>query len=86
MTLSNRLISWKLTLTETIAIVSLAVSGVVWANSTFQDKATAAKAEIASDARVARLELEVSIMRRDLTDIAKDTNYIRGRLEPQVSK
>lgn len=83
MELKGNVLSWKLSLIESIAMATTAVSIVLWANSTFQDKADAIEVKKALEERVSRVELELSNLRRDINSIAVDTSYIRGRLEPK---
>lgn len=77
------ILGWKLNLAESIAMAITAVSIVLWANSTFQDKFDAIEVKKALEERVSRVELELSNLRRDINSIAVDTSYIRGRLEPK---
>lgn len=73
------LLSWKLSVAETLSFGVTIAALVVFATSTFQSKTDGEKLE----KRIDRLETELSNMRTILTDISNTLSYIRGRLEPK---
>lgn len=75
----GNLLSWKLSLAETLSFGVTIAALVVFATSTFQSKEDGYKLE----KRIDRLEVELSNMRTILTQISSDLAYIRGRLEPK---
>lgn len=74
---AGNLLKWKLSLAETLAFgVTVAVM-VVWLSTNYQSKADALKLE----ARIERVEFEMTQMREGINGIARDVSYIRGKLE-----
>lgn len=74
---TGNLLKWKLTLAETLAFgVSLTVI-VTWMSANYQSKLEASKLE----ARIERVETEMSQMREGIHNISKDVSYIRGKIE-----
>ena len=79
-------LNWKLSLPETVGLVATVVSGTLWAQTTFQSKADARDIKEQFENRLTKVEVEISNLRKDISDVMKDTQYIRGRLEPRVEK
>lgn len=77
------LLSWKLTLAETLGAcgtVGAFVSVImIFANNSFQSKEDASKMY----QRIEKVETELSSLKNGVNQIAVDVSYIRGKLEPQ---
>lgn len=73
-----------LNLVHSIWIATALLSALVWFYATFQKKDDAEEVKKGLQERITRIELEISSIRRDITDISRDTSYIRGRLEPSI--
>lgn len=70
-----------MTLAEGVILAAGAISIVIWSMATFQKKDDAEEAKKALQERIRIVELEISSLRRDVSDVAKDTQYIRGRIQ-----
>lgn len=77
--------NWKISIPEAMALVATVVSITLWSHTTFQSKDDAKETKTIFDSRLNKVETELSNLRNDISDVAKDVNYIRGRLEPKVS-
>lgn len=77
--------NWKISLPEAMALVATVVSITLWSHTTFQSKDDAKDTKISFEARLNKVESELINLRNDISDVAKDVNYIRGRLEPKAS-
>lgn len=75
----GNLLKWKLTLAETLAFGATLTVIVTWMSTNYQSKSEALKLEN----RIERVEFEMTQMRSGIETIAKDTAYIKGRLEPR---
>lgn len=83
MNIKGSVTQWNITVLEAIILASGAIGIVIWAMNTFQKKDDAEEVKKALQERVYRVELELSSIRKDTSDISRDVSYIRGRLEPQ---
>lgn len=83
----GRFIDWRFSGAELIAgIVSLTVFAVgitLWSVDKFQSKSDAQDMKAQLERRLDRVENDVSSMRTSLDGVAKNVEYIRGRLEPK---
>ena len=73
--------NWRMTLAEGIILASGAIGIMLWSMSTFQKKDDADETKKALQERIHVVELEISSLRRDVSEVAKDTQYIRGRIQ-----
>lgn len=76
--------NWKINVPEAIALAATVVSITLWAQSTFQSKEDAKEVKQNLDVRIGRLESEIVNIRSDISDISKDTQFIRGKMEGSV--
>lgn len=67
-----------------VTVASVTIAVVLWVFSTFQSKAEAREVKVQFDMRLSKVEAELSGMRAEIQDVARDTSYIRGRLEPNI--
>lgn len=77
-------LQWKLSLAESLSMVITVLALVGWVMSTFYRKDEAKELKDSLESRVTRIELEMSNLRENISAISRDTNYIRGRLEPRT--
>ena len=77
---TGNLLKWKLTLAETLAFGATLTVIITWMSTNYQSKSEALKLEN----RIERVETEISQMRDGIDNIARDTAYIKGRLEPRT--
>lgn len=75
------LANWKISLPESIALVATVVSVTLWAQSTFQSKDDAKEIKLQFENRLSKVESELVNLRNDISEVAKDTQFIRGKLE-----
>ena len=73
------MLQWRLTLAETFAFGVTIATSVYFVTEKFQSKDDAAKLE----RRIERVESEITSLRFEISSIAKDTAYIRERIEPK---
>lgn len=67
------------------AFVSVAVSITIWSLGTFQTKEDAREDRQSIDQRIAAVEEQVLQIQMTMQGVARDTAYIRGRLEPTIN-
>lgn len=79
----NQLLDLFVSGRDTLAIIGTIVGIVVWSLSYFQSKTDAAAAEERTNHRVEKVETKMDDLTKGVADVAKDTSYIRGRLEPK---
>lgn len=79
MTQHGSLLSWKLSLAETLAFGVTIITVVLWLSDRFLSKEDGSKLE----GRVAAIESEISQIKSGMSNIAIDVSYIRGRIEPK---
>lgn len=90
----GKILDWKFSPIEMLgfafSLASLAVGITMWSLTTFQSKQEAREATQTIDAkiesvekRVERQEEQMNAMRTSLEGVAKNVEYIRGRLEPR---
>lgn len=83
----GRFIDWRFSAAELIAgmlsLTSIAVGITLWSVSTFQSKDDAIEVKMQLERRMDSLEGQVNTMRLSLEGVARDTSWIRGRLEPK---
>lgn len=72
------ILSWRLSLAETLAFGATVATLVLWLSEKFLLKEDGNKLET----RVAAIEGEISQLKTGMGQIAVDVSYIRGRLEP----
>lgn len=77
--MSQPLLSWKLSLAETLAFGCTVAAVVAFSFASFTSKTEAQSLE----KRIENLERQVSLMKDDLSHIRATTEYIKGRLEPK---
>lgn len=83
----GRFFDWRFSPVEMIgfgfSIATVAVSITLWSVSTFQSKQDAIEVRQQIERRIDAIESQVNTMRQSLENVARDTSYIRGRLEPK---
>lgn len=77
--MSTHLLSWKLSLAETLAFGCTVAAVVAFSFSSFSSKSEAQ----ALEKRIESLERQMALMKDDLSHIRATTEYIKGRLEPK---
>lgn len=71
------LLSWRLSLAESLAMAAVVASVTLWMTTKFQSKEDAAK----QDTRISAVESEQSNLRSSINSIAVDISYVRGKIE-----
>lgn len=83
----GRFIEWRLSMAETISAVitaaGLTASIILWSAANFEEKGHAAETKVQLERRMEAIEVQMGTMRVSLETVARDTSYIRGRLEPK---
>lgn len=83
----GRFINWQFNGAEVVAgiftVVVASVGVTLWSVSTFQSKSDAAEMKIQLQREISDVRAEVASIRSNIEAVAKDTAYIRGRLEPK---
>jgi hypothetical protein len=83
----GKFIEWRFSPIETLgaafSLASVAVGITLWSVSTFQSKVDAAEVRTHLEKRIESIEAQMTTMRASLEVVARDTSYIRGRLEPK---
>ena len=77
------LLSWQLSLAETLSFGATVAIFTLWAMSTFVAKSDVKEWQSNVDSRVAKIELQIVEMQKSQNQIAVDVSWIRGRLEPK---
>lgn len=73
------LLSWRLSLAESLAMAAVVASVTLWMTTRFQSKEDASK----QDTRITAVETELSSLRTGINNVAVDVSWVRGRLEPK---
>lgn len=76
------ILSWKLSLAETISFGITLTILVYFITANFQSKEDG----LVLEKRIERVENELSTLRTSVNQISVDTSYIRGRLEPKAKE
>lgn len=79
MEMKQPLLSWKLSLAETLAFGCTVAAVVAFSFGNFTSKSEAQ----ALEKRIENLERQLGLMKDDLSHIRATTEYIKGRLEPK---
>ena len=83
----GRFIEWRLSMAETISAVitaaGLTASIIMWSMARFEEKDHAVETKVQLEKRMEAIEAQMGTMRLSLETVARDTSYIRGRLEPK---
>jgi hypothetical protein len=83
----GRFIEWRFSPIETagaaFSLASVCVGITLWSVSTFQSKVDAQEVKVHLEKRIENIEAQMATMRMSLEAVARDTSYIRGRLEPK---
>lgn len=83
----GKFLDWRFSPIETIgaafSLATMAVGITLWSISTFQSKSDAQEMKINLEKRIESIENQMVTMRSSLEVVARDTAYIRGKLEPK---
>ena len=83
----GRFIDWRLSMAETISGIitatGLTAGILLWSIKTYQSKEDAVEMKRQLEKRIEGVEAQITTMRTSLENVARDTSYIRGRLEPK---
>lgn len=88
MNVQGRIIKWSIEEVAAFAVTvaSITTAVILWSISNFQSKEEASELKQNINDRLSKVELEVQILRSSVGQISVDVSYIRGRLEPKISK
>lgn len=73
------MLSWKLSLAETLAFGSTVAIVIIFAFGNFTSRSEA----LVLEKRIESLERQMGLMKDDLSHIRATVEYIKGRLEPK---
>lgn len=83
----GKFLEWRFSPIETVgaafSLATMAVGITLWSVTTFQSKSDAAEMKFNLERRIESIEAQMSTMRSSLEVVARDTAYIRGKLEPK---
>lgn len=83
----GKFLDWRFSPIETIgaafSLATMAVGITLWSISTFQSKSDAQEMKVNLEKRIESIENQMVTMRSSLEVVARDTAYIRGKLEPK---
>jgi hypothetical protein len=81
----GKFIEWRFSPIETagaaFSLASICVGITLWSVSTFQSKVDAAEVKVHLEKRIENIEAQMVTMRTSLEAVARDTSYIRGKIE-----